>query len=377
MPRPRHRRHRVRHPLLVGAVVLALAAGAAAAGLLVDRHAQAASDHGGGSSASTPLRVLSTDPVAEAATVAPDSVLTVAFDEPLAPGSPVPTLVPPVPGTWAPEGPTTLAFELQASLPPGAEETIEVPGGSSGIRAADGAHLAQGLSIPFTVAPMSTLRTQQLLGQLGYLPLLFAPAGRVPPAAEATDQAGAFTWRWTSMPASFTALWSPGQANVVTQGAVMAFESQHGLATDGEAGPQVWSALLAALAAGQGDSDPHYDWVDVSTTVPESVTVWRDGAAAYATAANTGVEGAATQVGTWPVYARYTSTTMSGTNLDGSHYDDPGVPWVSYFHGGDALHGFIRASYGTPQSLGCVEMPPANAAVVYPMTPLGTLVTIE
>ena len=38
---------------------------------------------------------------------------------------------------------------------------------------------------------------------------------------------------------------------------------------------------------------------------------------------------------------------MAGTNPDGSHYDDPGVPWVSYFHGGDALHGFIRASYGT------------------------------
>ncbi|MHB8439144.1 MAG: L,D-transpeptidase [Acidimicrobiales bacterium] len=115
----------------------------------------------------------------------------------------------------------------------------------------------------------------------------------------------------------------------------------------------------------------------MSTTVPEAAAVWRDGSVAYSTAANTGVEGAATAVGTWPVYARYVSTTMSGTNLDGSHYDDPGVPWVSYFHGGDALHGFVRASYGYPQSLGCVEMPPSNAAVVYPYTPIGTLVTIE
>ena len=38
---------------------------------------------------------------------------------------------------------------------------------------------------------------------------------------------------------------------------------------------------------------------------------------------------------------------MSGTNPDGSHYSDPGVPWVSYFNGGDALHGFLRASYGS------------------------------
>ena len=67
---------------------------------------------------------------------------------------------------------------------------------------------------------------------------------------------------------------------------------------------------------------------------------------------------------------------MSGTNPDGSHYNDPGVPWVSYFNGGDALHGFDRPGYGYPQSDGCVEMPPSNAAVVWPMTPIGTLVTV-
>jgi lipoprotein-anchoring transpeptidase ErfK/SrfK len=68
---------------------------------------------------------------------------------------------------------------------------------------------------------------------------------------------------------------------------------------------------------------------------------------------------------------------MSGTNPDGSHYSDPGIPWVSYFHGGDALHGFIRPGYGYPQSDGCVEMPISNAAVVFPLTPLGTLVTVQ
>ena len=134
---------------------------------------------------------------------------------------------------------------------------------------------------------------------------------------------------------------------------------------------------MQAAAAGQPDSYGHYDWVDVSTARPEQVRVWRDGQLVYSTAANTGIEAAPTELGTWPVYARYTSTTMSGTNPDGSKYKDPGVPWVSYFHGGDALHGFIRASYGSPQSLGCVEMPPSNAQVVYPYTPLGTPVTVE
>jgi hypothetical protein len=41
------------------------------------------------------------------------------------------------------------------------------------------------------------------------------------------------------------------------------------------------------------------------------------------------------------------------------------------------LHGFIRASYGSPQSNGCVEMSYADAALVWPLTPIGTLVTIE
>ena len=60
---------------------------------------------------------------------------------------------------------------------------------------------------------------------------------------------------------------------------------------------------------------------------------------------------------------------MSGTNPDGSHYVDPGIPWVSYFNGGDALHGFVRGSYGFPQSDGCVEMPVANAADRVPVDP--------
>ncbi len=68
---------------------------------------------------------------------------------------------------------------------------------------------------------------------------------------------------------------------------------------------------------------------------------------------------------------------MSGTNPDGSHYEDPGIKWVSYFNGGDALHNFDRSSFGTPQSLGCVELPLAASAEIWPYTPIGTLVTIE
>ena len=65
-----------------------------------------------------------------------------------------------------------------------------------------------------------------------------------------------------------------------------------------------------------------------------------------------------------------------GTNPDGSHYNDPGIKWVSYFNGGDALHAFTRAQYGFPQSLGCVEMMLEPAGQVWPYTPIGTLVHV-
>jgi lipoprotein-anchoring transpeptidase ErfK/SrfK len=156
----------------------------------------------------------------------------------------------------------------------------------------------------------------------------------------------------------------------------MNFENQNGLKTDGAAGPQVWTDLLADVQSGKSNAQP-WDYVLVSQSRPETATVYKNGAEVYSTLVNTGVPGATTENGTWPVFTRYTVTTMSGTNPDGSHYSDPGIPWVSYFHGGDALHGFVRGGYGYPQSDGCVEMPISNAAVVYPLTPLGTLVTVQ
>ena len=146
----------------------------------------------------------------------------------------------------------------------------------------------------------------------------------------------------------------------------MTFEDQHGMTTDGEAGPAVWQQLLADAAAGTVDTAA-YNYVYVSKALPETATVYSNGAAVYSTLANTGVAAAADRVGHLPgLSSTCTVTTMTGTNPDGSKYVDPGIPWVSYFNGGDALHGFVRASYGFPQSDGCVEMPPANAAVVFP-----------
>jgi len=381
MPEAAHRRRGsdARHHWLIVAVVVALCALAAASTALVATRVSPSPASATPTASPGRLSVVASQPAPDATGVPSDTALSVQFTVPLAAHSPVPSISPAVAGSWVQTSPDVLAFDATAPLPPGSTVSVSVPGGAQGIEGSDGQRLADTLTTHFTVAPMTTLRLQQLLASLDYLPLTFTPAdpASVAPDEAATAQVGSFAWRWTTMPSYFMALWSPGEPNTITQGAVMTFEGQEHMTTDGIAGPKVALALLQAAAADQVDTYAHYDWVDVSETLPEHVNVWRDGQIVYTTRANTGIEAAPTEQGTWPVYVRYVSTTMRGTNPDGSKYADPGVPWVSYFHGGDALHGFIRPGYGYPQSLGCVELPPSHAEVVYPYTPIGTLVTVE
>jgi lipoprotein-anchoring transpeptidase ErfK/SrfK len=66
---------------------------------------------------------------------------------------------------------------------------------------------------------------------------------------------------------------------------------------------------------------------------------------------------------------------MRGLMPDGKPYADP-VQFVSFFHGDYAVHSMQRPSYGSPQSLGCVELPLSEAREVWPYLTYGTLVTI-
>jgi peptidoglycan hydrolase-like protein with peptidoglycan-binding domain len=365
----------LRLPLIIGTVVVAVAvvgaviivpkigAGRAAAGPVVATKAAVV----------RPLTLVAIAPVNGATQVPSDASITVQLSDAVAATSPTPVLTPPVAGSWQLLTPTTFTFVATAPFVPSSTETVTVP---TTVTSAAGRPLTTAGSAQFSVAAGSTLRLEQLLASLNYLPVSFTAAGPLAAPQEAAQaQTGTFAWRWAA-PAWLAPLWTEGTDNTITKGAVMAFESQHDLGTDGVAGPAVWTALLAAATAGTLDPAP-YNYVYVNQTLPQTATVYSNGVEAYSSAANTGVAGALTNVGTFPVYERFTTTTMSGTNPDGSKYSDPGIPWVSYFSGGDALHGFVRSGYGYPQSDGCVEMPPANAAVVYPLTPIGTLVTVN
>ena len=195
-----------------------------------------------------PFSVASVTPANGAAQVPSDATISVQFSLPLSAHSVTPTLTPAVAGTWEVVTPDTYQFVASGPLVPSSTETVTVP---AGVTSATGKALSRPVTTEFTVGPGSTLRLQQLLAQLGYLPVSFTPAGAVvAPQEVAQPQQGTFAWRFAE-PASLTSLWTVGTPNVITTGAVMNFESRHNLKTDGLAGPMVWSQLLAA-AAGRG-----------------------------------------------------------------------------------------------------------------------------
>jgi hypothetical protein len=317
--------------------------------------------------------------------VSPATPLRLTFSKPVHEvlGDAMPTLVPAAAGNWRQIDRHTLLFK-PSGYGAGLSTTVaaKLPKKVAVIEEDGSLHTAK--EIDWNIPPGSTLRLQQLLADAGYLPVVWKPAGapvkRTPTGelrAAVEPPRGKFEWRYHHTPQSLRELWAPGEESVVTEGALMAFETQHEMEPDGEAGAEVWDALLKDAIAGKRSEEGGYSYVYVSETLPEKTTLWHNGKTVITAPANTGIPGAETELGTFPVFEHLEETTMSGENPDGSHYEDPGIMWVSYFNGGDALHQFDRASYGSPQSLGCVEMGLEDAATIWPYTPVGTLVHVE
>jgi lipoprotein-anchoring transpeptidase ErfK/SrfK len=84
-----------------------------------------------------------------------------------------------------------------------------------------------------------------------------------------------------------------------------------------------------------------------------------------------------TELGTFHVYRKYTSTTMTGTIL-GEYYYVPNIPWVSYFDDGEAFHGtYWHHNFGHPMSHGCINMTIPDAKILYDFAPVGTKVVVH
>ncbi|MFA7495286.1 MAG: L,D-transpeptidase [Acidithiobacillus sp.] len=259
---------------------------------------------------------------------------------------------------------------------------------------------------------VSARKTRHILIQLHYLPLI------------TEDYLGLhnkvhqhYLWRF-KIPQALRSLaasdswkdpWNP-----LVIGALYQFEAVHNLpivaGVMGIRGLPV-SIEKSLLKAKKQDPDT-WTWVLVTKFPrPEEIHIFMAGHGwIYQSKANTGVMHA-TPDGTWPIYARDTHTAMigrfpipvpsaqvrlykaaksAGYALKSVHYsryhhhwvqyqayDDPDIRWVNYFDRGRAVHFYPRASYGFPQSAGCVELPKNAARQVFAMVHYGTPVTIS
>lgn len=228
----------------------------------------------------------------------------------------------------------------------------------------------------------NVLQLQVWLATTGYLPLNYMVSGTstADPTKSSNTTSTAlpakWSWRYKNVPTSLQKLWNPNQYTLLTQSAVMTFQQVHGLAVDGIVGPHVLAALRRDVAQHRLSPDG-FSVVEVSLHQPQRLQLWHNGKIVVSTLVNGGIASSKTVTGTYPIYLQYRTQTMSGTDPWGNHYSDPGIPYVSYFYKGEAIHGFVRSQYGYPQSLGCVELPIAAAKRVWPNVHLGTLVQVS
>ncbi len=334
--------------------------------------------------------MLSVSPGNSADPVTATDPVRVVFSAALAPTSPRPRFRPAVAGTWRADGDDAMVFTPAVPFAPATEVTLRIPAGSSGVRSATGAVLATPATVVFQAGGWSMLRLERLLAQLGYLPLNWAPlngpgsGGRAgsgpvavsytePRSAAGTGLNGVFSWKG-GYPAALTSQWQPSRPGVILTGALMAFEADHGLPMTGTATSSLWQALLNAVA--QGEYNPQgYTYALVSKTLPETITVWHNGRVVVHGLANTGAPATPTADGTFPVYLRRSFQVMRGLMPNGAPYADP-AHFVSFFKGNYAVHSMNRRSFGSPQSLGCVELPLSEARKVWPYLTYGALVTV-
>ncbi len=174
------------------------------------------------------LQLVSMSPAAGTQGVNGLSPIRVQFSAPLAASSPMPALSPSIPGNWTIQGDDAV-FTPTVGYLENTKVTVKIPGGMAGMISAAGARVGDGgtldsnMSQSFTTGLFSTMRLQQLLAQLGYLPLTWTPESQTtisPTNAQAelaaayNAPAGTFTWQ-AGYPWNLTDQWKAGSYNIL------------------------------------------------------------------------------------------------------------------------------------------------------------------
>ncbi len=175
------------------------------------------------------LQVVSVAPAAGAKGINGANPIRVQFSAPLAASSPMPTLSPQIAGNWTVRGDAAV-FTPTVGYFENTRVTVKIPAGlpgvisAAGVRAGGGGTLSSAMSVSFTTGSFSTMRLQQLLAELGYLPMTWTPmsgTGVNPGSAHAqlaaayNAPAGTFSWQG-GYPWNLTSQWQAGWATYST-----------------------------------------------------------------------------------------------------------------------------------------------------------------
>ena len=364
--------------LLVDAIASSTAAGAVTVGSATTLTSVSWRRSVAESSTNTPLSILSITPANGARAIGAVAPITINFSAAIAANSPLPSLNPSTTGAWTRRG-TKLIFTPTTAFIPLSQVTVTVP---PSVTATDGATLTRRVSATFKIRNGSVLRLQQLLSMLAYSPLAWRPSGNPISVSNVSAERaslfapppGTFTWEQRTWPSQLLALWVEGRYSIMTRGLVMSFQADHALNVNGQPTAGLWNDLLGAITTNARNTGG-YNFALANQARPQSLTIWHDGNVVLRAPANTGISASPTPDGVFPVFARYRNQVMTGHNPNGSAYADP-VQYVAYFHSGDAVHYLPRASYGIPQSLGCVELSLTDAASAWPWLAYGTPVVV-
>ena len=105
----------------------------------------------------------------------------------------------------------------------------------------------------------------------------------------------------------------------------------------------------------------------------QTAYAYKDGVLQHSAIISSGLPDTPTVQGNFKITRKTPSRHMVGPD-----YDLPGVPWVSYFYAGYAIHGtYWHNNFGTPMSHGCVNMTTPDAKWFYDFAPVGTPVHVR
>ncbi|OSS41635.1 hypothetical protein DESAMIL20_1188 [Desulfurella amilsii] len=207
-----------------------------------------------------------------------------------------------------------------------------------------------------------------LLYKMGYLPFY---------AQKVDNKTGIVIWQWDTkiVPSKLALLTPKSLQSILYKSAINHFLNDMGLNSNIESRMDI-SSLLENEYKNHWQSSKPFVWVLINQKLPERLKVWQNGNWLIESNCNTGVDHL-TPDGNFIVYVRYKYFTMNGIfPINDKPYHDPNVPYVNFFNGNNAIHGFPRHAYGYPQSAGCVELPIKIAKRLYRYLYVGTLVTI-